>query len=260
METETSHADNTTASRTCHYGLWLSSSEKASLKRIAEKEKFVSISQFIRHRCLNETLTNSELVNELMMRIAQKIELECAKIYPLPIDKEYKKEMLRSPRILKTSSSEKLRKHEQGFLTNITSSNLIERSYYVGLTLTKEEKACLKENAQLRGFNTVAKYVRDRCLREQISKNDIIKMFMSFMNMKFMEGLLSPDRKLEWKKQSVKKRVNMSFITLGMDEKKKKKFETEFQKLTETYSNEIQEELTAILLAQKQKIDNGAHC
>ena len=78
MEQRNSHADDITNTRTCHYGLWLSSSEKASLKQFAEKERFLTISQFIRQRCLNETLTNSELVNELMIRIAQKIELELA--------------------------------------------------------------------------------------------------------------------------------------------------------------------------------------
>ena len=199
MEQRNSHADDSTTKRTCHYGLRLSSSEKASLRRFAEKEKFLTISQFIRQRCLNETLTNSELANELMIRIAQKIELECAKNYPVPKDKEYTEEMLHPPKSLKSSEIA-----EEDFIENKEKARP-ERSCYVGFTLTREEKECLKDNASKAGYKTISKYIRNRCLKEQISKKDVINILLSFFAIKFAEGLLSPDRKLEWKRQSVKK-------------------------------------------------------
>ena len=212
------------------------------------------MSQFIRQRCLNETLTNSELVNELMIRIAQKIELECAKNYPILKGKEYTEDMLHPPKIVKSSEA------YNGSTTENKETKKTERSCYVGFTLTKEEKVCLKDNSTKAGYNTISKYIRHRCLKEQISKKDVINILLSFFAIKFTDGLLSPDRKLEWKRKSVKKRMNVSFITLGMDEKKKEKFEKEFQELAETYSKDLQEELTSILLAQKNKIENEALC
>jgi len=260
MEIDTSYAEKTTASRTCHYGLWLSSSEKQRLKHIAEKENFVSISQFIRQRCLNEALTNSEFVNELMTQIAQKIEIECAKLYSHLKEKEYTKEMLKPPKIVSPPRKEKSGKIKEKSLPEKKINKKPKRSCYMGLALTKEERVQLKKNATKGGFKVISKYVRDRCLREQITKTDAINMILAFMEIKFAEGLLSPDRKLEWRKQSVKKRMNMSFITLGMDQKKKQKFEKDYQELAETYSKELQQELTSILLAQKQKIESGASC
>ncbi|HEY0087707.1 MAG TPA: hypothetical protein VGB37_02620, partial [Candidatus Lokiarchaeia archaeon] len=136
----------------------------------------------------------------------------------------------------------------------------IKRILYVGFLLTEKEKIQLKLNVKKYGFSTVSKYIRNRCLKEQISKMDLVTILIAFIANKLTEWLISPDKNLQWKKGNVKKKYNFSPVTAGFSKEKREKFEKALKELTDTYSNEIQEELTSILLMQKQKLEKALMC
>ena len=84
----------------CRLGLWLSKSEKVQLEKNAEKEHFSTVSQFVRQRCLSDTITNSELADKIMTYIGQKFLEEYLKNYKPIKEKVYTKQMLKKPRNL----------------------------------------------------------------------------------------------------------------------------------------------------------------
>ena len=185
--------------RTCRMGLWLSKSEKDRFKQLAKKEHFSTLSQYIRHRCLQETVTNSELVDKLMILIGQEFLKEYLRYYPTNEEKVYSEENLVKPRpILKSSNcnseSHKIKKNEK---------IKMERTLYIGFLLTEEEKFQMKLNATHSGFKTVSKFIRNRCMREQINKNEIITILISFIIRQLNDYSVGSDRNLQWIKKKV---------------------------------------------------------
>ncbi|MFX1393825.1 MAG: hypothetical protein ACFFAH_09650 [Promethearchaeota archaeon] len=240
----------------CRLGLWLSKSEKVQLKKNAEKEHFSTISQFIRHRCLNDTITNSELADKLMSYIGQKfLEEDLKNIKPIK-EKVYTKEMLKEPRKLYEFN------YEPPIHNSLTKKreNKVIRDSYFNFTLSKAEKEQLKNNATKKGFRTMSKFIRNRCLREQISNNEIISMIRSFMVFKLMEWSVVSERNLERRKQKLKSQVNLSPILAGLSKDKRVKLESHMKELAETYSDKIQEELSSILSVRKFKLEKALAC
>ena len=120
----------------CRLGLWLSKSEKVQLKKNAEKEHFSTISQFIRQRCLNDTITNSELADKLMIYIGQKfLEEDLKNIKPIK-EKVYTKEILKKPKNLNEFNYEPL---VHNSLTKRIKKKIIRDSYF-NFTLSRAEK------------------------------------------------------------------------------------------------------------------------
>ncbi|MFX1393636.1 MAG: hypothetical protein ACFFAH_08675, partial [Promethearchaeota archaeon] len=110
------------------------------------------------------------------------------------------------------------------------------------------------------GFRTISKFIRNRCLREQISKNEIILMIRSFMGYKLTEWSIISERNLERRKQKIKNQVNLSPILAGLSKNKRVKLESRMKELAETYSDQIQEELSSILLMRKFKLEQTLAC
>ena len=240
----------------CRLGLWLAKSEKVQLKKNAEKEHFSTISQFIRQRCLNDTITNSELADKLMNYIGQKfLEEELKNIKPIK-DKVYTKKMLKKPRNLYEFNYEP---PIHNSLTKRIEKKIIRNSYF-NFTLLRAEKEKLKNNAIKAGFRTMSKFIRNRCLKEQIRKNDIISLIRSFMVYKLMELSIVSERRLERKKQKIKYQFNLSPILAGLSKDKRVKIESHMKELAETYSDKVQEELSSVLLMRKFKLEEALAC
>ncbi len=231
--------------------LLLSKEEKELLITLAKKENFATIAQFVRSRCLNDNLTNSELANLLMRNIGERIREEIEKDYPKLTESNCDLSKLKKPRKTSTNS---LRSNELG--KNYVKK--IERTTIFGFLVTNSQKKLIEKNAQSARFKTVSKYIRARCLKGQILKKDLLEMINNFVKSILEDLLISPDKKIEWKKQKIKKDLNLSFVTLGLSEEKKELFEKSVKDLTEAYSNEIQIELNSLLQKQKLKIESAA--
>ncbi len=229
----------------------LSKEEKEYLLALAKRENFSTVAQFVRSRCLNDNLTNSELAYLLMRNIGERIREELEKDYPELTESNCDPCKLKKPR---ETSINSLRSNELG--KNYV--NKIERKSVFGFSITGAQKKLMEKNAQSAGFKTISKYIRARCLEGQILKKNLLEMINNFVKSKLEDLLISPDKKMEWKKQKIKKDLNLSFMTLGLSEEKKELFEKNVKDLTEAYSNEIQIELTSLLQKQKLKIESAA--
>ncbi len=228
----------------------MSKEEKDTLLALAKKENFATVAQFVRSRCLSDNMTNSELADLLMTSIGKKIIEDLEKQYPEIVDEKWARSTLKIPK-------ESCAKVSMGHIGS-TNIKRLERTLVIGFSVTELQKCLLEKNAKIAGFKTVSKYIRARCLKEQILKKEVLQLINNFVKSKLEDLLICPDKRLEWKKQKVKKDLNLSFATLGLSDEKKELFEKSLKNLTEAYSNEIQEELTSLLQKQRLKVESAA--
>ncbi|MBD3341590.1 MAG: hypothetical protein GF353_20970 [Candidatus Lokiarchaeota archaeon] len=241
--------------RNCRVGLWLSKSEKDRLKDLTQSCKCTSMSQFIRDKCLYNPMTNSELTDKLMSIIGKKFWAESSKNSTCR-NKTWIKRDLKKPESKIFSETH----YEKKLLFTKKKSNKIKRKCYLAFLLTEYEKEQLKRYTKKFGFRTMSKYIRNRCFRHDITRSDILEIISSFIAQKFTEVAINPDSRLQWRKKKIKEQFMLNPILTGLDKTQREKFENSMKDLADTYSNEIQEELTSILLLQKLKLEKAEVC
>ncbi len=247
---------NHTQLRTCRMGLWLSQFEKDQFKYNAKQEHFSSISQFVRHRCLLDTLTNSEAVDKLMKLIALKFRNEPLKFCPDTSYKIIDENNLVPPKVIQKIEHEALKISKNKKQNDIK----LKREKYIAFLLTEEEKFQLKINASCAGFNTVSKFVRDRCLRTQVTNEDIVSILQSFVSTQIERYSVGSDRNLEWQRKKIKSQFDYSPVLAGLSKKKKEKFVKSIKEINDAYSKELQEELSSILSVKRSKLEGSLTC
>lgn len=240
-------------------GLWLSKEEKELFKWNADIEHYATLSQFIRTRCIDR-ITNSEIVDEFMKYIGMKIAENNAK-YKLECDKNIKFEDLKKPRdviekeFVEECKDKNNKKQKENCRIYETTGRVV-RNLYIGFYVSYEEAKILKENARKSGFNVLSKYIRDRCMRIQIPKYEVLLMIIGYISRSIYQ-FTNPDEKLEWKKAQVRKpsNLNLNIITSGLSEQHRLRFKETITDLAQMYGNELQEELSSLLEMQRMRLD-----
>ena len=240
-------------------GLWLSKEEKEFFKWNADIEHYATLSQFIRTRCIDR-ITNSEIVDEFMKYIGMKIAENNAK-YKLGPNTNIIFEDLKKPRdVIEKEFHEEYKnknnkKQKETYTTNEITGKIV-RNLYIGFYVSYEDAKILKENARKSGFNVVSKYIRDRCMRIQIPKYEVLLMIIEYISRSIYQ-FTNPDIKLEWKKAQVRKpsNLNLNIITSGLSEQHRLRFKETITDLAQMYGNELQEELSSLLEMQRMRLD-----